>query len=325
MAGSQSAWAPVTSGIPQGSVLGPVLFVCYINDMPDVVTSLIFIYADDTKIVRKISTEDDRRELQGDLNDLIGWTRPWQLKFNAAKCKVMHIGSGNGCRGYTMEECGQLVQLENTTEEKDLGIWFDNKLRFSTHIGNAVSKANKILGLIKRSFVYKDEFVMKRLFTALVRPHLEYGNVIWSPQYKCDVDRIERVQRRATKMIPGFRTLSYESRLQKLDLPSLVYRRYRGDAIETYKYLNGYYAVDSSAFLPLDPNHHNTRGHTQKLLKRRCRTQRRLNSFGFRVVNMWNNLPDYVVSAPTVNSFKSRLDKHWTHLKFEMKTDLFKS
>ena len=127
--------------------------------------------------------------------------------------------------------------LEETVEEKNLGVWTDDELKFVKHIEKASSKNNQILGLIKRSFVYKYGEVMKKLFTSLVRPLLEYGNVIWYPRYSKDAERLERVQRRATKMIQGLNGYSYEESLMLLDLPSLVYRRYRGDAIEVYKYL----------------------------------------------------------------------------------------
>ena len=122
---------------------------------------------------------------------------------------------------------------------------FEGELKFSSHISHAVAKSNQLLGLIKRSFVYKDIQSVKLLYTALVRPHLEYGNAVWHPMYKKDIDLLEKVQRRATRMVPGLANFSYEERLEAMDLPSLAYRRLRGDAIEVYKYLKGIYKVDS--------------------------------------------------------------------------------
>ena len=190
-----------------------------------------------------------------------------------------------------------------------------------------VSKSNKILGLIRRSFKYLDTTILKQLFIALVRPHLEYGNVVWYPQFKKDVDKIEGIQRRATRLLPELKNLDYETRLKILDLPSLVYRRYRGDAIETYKYLHGLYQVNHDGIFCLcasDPVPQvTTRGHSYKLCKKRCNTRSRQQFFGNRIVNLWNSLPEDVVSAPSLNTFKSRLDKHWKKIRFSLDPDVF--
>ena len=172
IAGIGSNWAPVLSGVPQGSVLGPVLFICYINDMPDVVSSFIYMYADDTKLCRETGNSSDCTKLQLDLNNIQNWADQWQLKFNSTKCKVMYLGNGNDRSKYSMRDNGIEVSLESAGEEKDLGVWIDDKLKFTNHIGHVVAKSNQILSLIKRSFVYKDTEIIKRLFTALVRPHL---------------------------------------------------------------------------------------------------------------------------------------------------------
>ena len=181
MGGTRSQWAPILSGVPQGSVLGPVLFICYINDMPDTVSSLMLMYADDAKVARKVSTTSDCDNIQTDLDSLQNWSKNWQMTFNSKKRKVMHLGHSNGHAQYTMKVA---VFVEVISEEKDLGVWIDDKLKFTKHIGHAVAKGNQILGLIKRSFVYKDSEVIKRLFIAHVRPHLEYANVVFHPRFK---------------------------------------------------------------------------------------------------------------------------------------------
>ena len=137
---------------------------------------------------------------------------------------------------------------------------------------------------------------------------------------------LENVQHRATRLVPGFKNLSYTQRLQQLDLPSLCYRRFRGDGIEVYKYLHGVYRVDSSNILPLlETTGPLTRGHSLKLLKRSCNTHLISNFFSMRVVNIWNAMPETVIAAPTVNCFKGRFDKFWTHLKYETDDDMFTS
>ena len=127
----------------------------------------------------------------------------------------------------------------------------DNSLKFSVHAARAASKANQILGLIRRSFVHLDIPLMRQLYISMVRPHLEYGNVIWHPQFKKDKEILENVQHRATRLVPSLSKYSYEERLRQMELPSLSHRRLRGDLIETFKYLHGIYRTNSSTVLPL--------------------------------------------------------------------------
>jgi len=169
----------------------PLLFISYINDMPETVSSFIYMYADDTKVVRKVTTVRDCEELQADLDSIQHWSEKWQMKFNSSKCKIMHLGHSSNRAEYTMNDNGIAISLEVISEEKDLGLWMDDRLMFSTHIGHAMAKGNQVLGLIKRSFVHRDSDIIKRLFTALVRPHLEYANAVCQPQFKKDIEQLE--------------------------------------------------------------------------------------------------------------------------------------
>jgi len=128
---------------------------------------------------------------------------------------------------------GKRVTLKETTEEKDLGVWMDCTVKPTIHVAHAAMKANQLLGLIRRTFNYLDFDLMKRLYNTIVRPHLEYAYIVWHPYLKKDIELLERVQHRATKMVPGLRHLTYEERLWKMDLSKLVYRRARGDTIDT--------------------------------------------------------------------------------------------
>ena len=309
--GQFSEWADVTSGVPQGSVLGPVLFVVYINDLPDILESLCQLYADDTKVFSKVDCIERKNQIQRDLDNLVSWADKWQLQFNSDKCHILHLGYKNSNYPYYMRKHNSLEKVELTTSEyeKDLGILVDNELSFSKHVETQVRKANRLVGLIRRSFTYLDKDVMRQLFCALVRPHLEFGNVAWSPRHKKEINLIEKVQERATKIIPGMKNMNYEQRLKAMKLPSLCYRRKRGDLIEVFKYVNGFYNTNQNLLIK-DPSKR-TRGHAHKLLKRPCNINLRLNFFSFRVVNNWNNLPSYVAEATTLNQFKSRLDKHF--------------
>ena len=166
--GELSSWIEAISGIPQGSVLGPILFVVFINDMPEVVKNSCKLFADDAKLYRSVKTEMDNASLQDDITSMVAWSEKWQLPFNESKCKCLHIGKETTASSYHMNS----HLLENVTEEKDLGVIVDNKLKFHIHTSAAIKKANSILGLIKRSFAELDESTLPTLYTSMVRPHL---------------------------------------------------------------------------------------------------------------------------------------------------------
>ena len=202
----------------------------------------------------------------------------------------------------------ETVILQPTEEEKDLGVLVDKELKFSKHIETQVNKANRIVGLIRRSFTHLDRDNMRQLFIALVRPHLEFGNVAWAPRLQKDKDLIESVLRRATRIIPGFKDREYTERLKKIRIPSMQYRRDRGDLIEVFKYTHNLYSVNMS-LLNLDSTS-TTRGHRFKLSKEMCSLNLRQNFFSVRVVDKWNRLPATVVDAPSLQAFKCCLDTH---------------
>jgi hypothetical protein len=234
--GEYSNWVKVTSGVRQGRVLGPILFLIYINDLPDAVNSFVKNFADDTKLYNTANSDEDCEKLQNSINDTSVWANLWQLPFNADKCKVIHFGRNNPETNYTIPNSSGTVQnLTTIDEEKDLGVFFDKKLTFNNHINHCVKKANQMLGLIKRNFTALDPYSFTQLYKALVRSHLEYGNVIWRPHYRKDILKLEKIQKRATKCIKSISHLTYEERLKFLKLPTLEYRRARGDMIQTYK------------------------------------------------------------------------------------------
>ncbi len=311
--GSPSKWTDVESGVPQGSVLGPVLFIIFINDMPNQIDNFISLFADDTKLYGRSTTTDKQSSIQNDLSKLQVWSDTWKLHFNESKCTTIYLGKENNKHTYNMLSTNGPVNLAESDAEKDLGVFIDNGLTFDKHITEAIKKANNKLGMIKRSFVYLDKDMLCPLYTALVRPLLEYGNVIWSPHLQQHIKALEAVQHRATRLIPGLCDLPYEERLRKLNLPSLSYRRMRGDMVEVYKYCHGLYQVDKKPFnLMSDINEESiTRDNGFKIYKEKSQTAVRTNFFGNRVANIWNSLPTAIVQAPSLNSFKSRLDKLW--------------
>ena len=207
-------------------------------------------------------------------------------------------------------------------EEKYLGIVVDSDLTFSEHITEKVRKANSLVGIIRRSFSYLDQDTFVKIFTSFVRPHLEYGQVIWSPHLRKHINMIENVQIRATKLIDGFGKLSYSERLKRINLPTLAYPRLRGDMIETFKHFHSYDpAILPPSFKPRDRLSRCHNHQIQPIIPKDGERGVHKNSFYCRVVDTWNNLPKDVVSAPTMDTFKNRLDEHWKDLplKFDHK------
>ena len=301
--GEVSNWKAVLSGVPQGSVLGPILFLIYINDLDDDITSKVLKFADDTKVFRKIKSDADRRHLQDDLIKLIEWSEKWQMLFNFGKCKCLHTGHGNEDAQYTM---GDTV-LNTTLKEKDLWLTISADMKVSEQCGIAAAKGNQILGLIRRNIVHKEKELIIPLYKTIVRPHLEYCIQAWRPYRKKDIDMLERVQRRATKIIPKLKNISYEMRLKECGLTTLETRRLRGDQIEVFKILNGYENIDRNIFFTVKEERR-TRGHGVTLAKKQCRLDIRKISFSQRTVNEWNRLSADCVGASSVNIFKNKID-----------------
>ena len=194
----------------------------------------------------------------------------------------------------------------------------DSELKFDEHINAKIKKANTMIRLIRRSFAFLDGKLFKQLYTSFVRPHLEYCQSIWSPHLKKDIKMIESVQRRATRLVDGFQNLSYEQRLQELDLPTLAFRRRRGDMIELFKHHHTYDKQSLSSYFRQRSNP--SRQHDFQLERNFALDGLRgvqHNSFYFRTTKMWNELPRKVVEADNLNIFKNRLDQHWKNERFD--------
>ena len=211
--GSYSSWRKVLSGIPQGSVLGPLMFVIYINNLPSKATnSDLYLFADDAKTFKGIFCQEDCEKLQQDLDKIQNWTDNSLLRFHPDKCKQMRIGRRDiPCHQYNLGNPPSILPISQ--QEKDIGVIIDAKLSFEHHIAAKINKANSVLGLINRTFEYKDPNTMVLLYKSLVRPHLEYTNQIWPPHLMKHVIALENVQSRATRMIPGLKNLDYTQRL----------------------------------------------------------------------------------------------------------------
>jgi hypothetical protein len=311
--GKFSEWNLVLSGIPQGSILGPLLFIIFINDLPEFCENStdIYLFADDAKICKHIYSQSDQQLLQHSVDKIQQWSDIWKLKLNINKCKVVCYGRDRSTQGnYYMTIDSKDIILEQVDHFKDLGVIFDSHLSFQHHCHEKISKAYSILGIIKRNFTYLTPAALVQIYKSMVRSHLEYAQSVWYPYRQKLVEDLEKVQKRATKLVTSLKNLPYSERLKCLKLPSLKYRRYRGDMIEVYKIISGKY--DDNIAIDLDLiKDSRTRGNVFKLKNKCFHYDIRKFSFAVRIVNVWNSLPNKVVMANTVDTFKRRLDTFW--------------
>ena len=285
----------VSSGVPQGTVLGPLLFLLFINDLPEGLHSFVSLFADDLKLV---TSSVQHKLAQSDIDRLNCWEKDWLLKFNVedGKCKVLHVGSDNPRHEYFMNG-ERLPQVET---EKDLGVHTTEDLKWSVHVEKAISKAKSITGWIKRSLICRNKFVMLNVYKTLLRPHIEYAVQAWNlpaihGNWKL-ILQLEDVQRSFTRLIDGIGLLPYKTRLEKLQLTTLLERRMRGDLIETYKIITGKVHYGHDLFRLSRSG--------SKILK----DGRGDVILSNRVANYWNKVPGSVKEANSVDAFKARLE-----------------
>ena len=313
MNGKTSDWRNVTSRVPEGALLAPLMFAMYINDLPDVVSSHCVMFADDVKLYRRITCLSECEELQKDVNHLCTWANTWKLKLNPSKCVAftMTLRTKPIQHAYSVDH----TYLEHVSEVRDLGILLDSKLNFSSHINQVVSKANRALCLMIRAFqknIPGRKFNHKTLlatYFANVRSIMEYGSVIWNGAAKTHIDRIERVQHKfliwlssKSVSLTTEQSLSYQNLLETFKLQCM---RDRFDQHDVMFLKNVFSArIDSPFLLACFPLRVPNRATRQRTLfyEEFARVETVKNGIFRRVVRRVNNL---IISLPDVDFFTS--------------------
>jgi len=307
---SNSSLLPVESGVPQGSILGPLLFIMYMNDLPNAVLfSKIFLFADDTKCFKNIRVNSDTHLLQEDVNCLFDWSLTSHLSFHPSKSCHLSFNQ-KFLTSYTING----ATIPSLPTHKDLGVLISNDLEWGPHLDNILAKAYKTLGLIRRSFSQSIHSSVKaKLYTALVRSQLMYCSPIWRPHLMKDINKIEQLQRRASKYILHDFTSDYKTRLIKLQLFPLMYVLEISDImffITSIK--NPTSSFDISTYVSFSNNC--TRSGGLKLNHNPSFNNKHRHFYFNRICRLWNALPIINMDLSTLtikNQIRSFLWEHF--------------
>ncbi len=301
----------VLSGVVQGSVIGPLLFLIYVNDIDDfIIGANLLKFADDLKLFCRVPRHGPKvveacNKLQQNLDALEQWQDSSGLIFNPAKSSWLCFGTPTEVPvAYKLN----LEQIPQKCQEKDLGIVVSNDAKFSLAVSEMASKAQSMLSLLVRTFHSRAPSVLVPIYKALVRPYLEYCSPLWNPYLKRDRNRIESVQRRFTKLFPVLRQLPYDQRLTALNLETLEIRRIRSDLLLTYNMVSGNSPVSWEHYFELSTGVTRAQ-HDWKWRKPGHRLDCRKKFFSHRVIDSWNNLPASVISSCSSVEFKHKLKK----------------
>lgn len=308
--GECSSEVPVTSGVPQGSVLGPLLFLLYINDLPENIQSQVRLFADDTAVYLTVNNQNDSSILQNDLDTLQEWERTWDMEFNPSKCQVLHISRAR--RPIHSQYTLHGETLESVDCARYLGVSISKDLTWNTHIKEILTKANRTLGFVKRNVKTKNQSVKELAYKTFVRPKLEYASTVWSPYTKKNIDQIEMVQRRAARWVSN-RYSSYDSvsaMLSNLGWRSLEYRRYDSRLAMFYKIQYGLVAMSMPSYFER-PTKITRHSHNNPLSFRQVYASAdyyRCSFYPMTIV-LWNRLPAETVQLSDLDSFKREVSK----------------
>lgn len=325
VSGAISSPRPVKSGVPQGSVLGPLLFLLYVNHLPTSVQNNCKIFADDLKIYLKYSASSalslalGTSSCQNDIDQISSVANSWGLDLNREKCVVLRFE-----RSYiNWQAIGAFSQyylhghvLSLVSSHRDLGVLVDCSLRFHLHIRNIVNKASGLAANLLKTTLCRSQHYMITLYKSHIRPLLEFASCVWNTGFMGDLRLLESVQRSWTRHIEGFTELSYDQRLESLDLYSVQGRLLRADLLKCWKIFHGESGIIPEELFIL-AHQVGTRGHRYKIFHTYSSLEARRRFFSVRVAKLWNSLPDQVVALENINAFKSALHLHLGHLLYE--------
>ena len=302
--GTTSTSKPVLSGVPQGSVLGPCLFLIYINDIAQNLHSTARLFADDTMIYLAIKNDSDAKLMQEDLDTLQKWETTWLMEFHPEKCEIISICRSRDPIMHEYKLHGQL--LKHVDAVKYLGVKITKDLRRNQHIDMVTKKANNSLNFLRRNIRISNPVIKQRAYQTLVRPILEYSQTVWDPYIQQDIKAIEAVQRRAARYVTSRyrRTSSVTNMINQLEWQMLQQRRKAARLTMFYKIHNGLVAVQ----MPLQPKGRMGKTDNSCSYDIPCSSaDYHKMSFFPRTAREWNNLPESIVTAPSLESFKSRI------------------
>lgn len=317
--GVSSTTLPVLSGVPQGSILGPLLFLMYLNDINDTTISSgskLVLYADDILLYRAVHSQEDYFALQQDVDTLAAWSSTKLLKFNPSKCKAMLLSRKRSKMSIPCTLLLNQMPLEFVDSFKYLGLNITSDLTWSRHIETITSKARRLVGLLFRQFYHcADTNTLKKLYVSLIRPHLEYACQVWDPSSAKECNLLEKVQRFASRVCLKTWNMDYSEMLNSLDLPSLQTRRKVQKLSLLYKIINAeaefpeapltsrtvscWYptrSVDNLSFC-------NLYGHTYKFM----------SSYFPSTIKLWNSLPYSIRSCTSLISFHNSLNAYFVY------------
>ena len=309
--GISSDRVPVISGVPQGSVLGPCLFLYYINDIAEQLTSTTRLFADDTMIYMAVKGESDAKLLQADLDRLTQWEDKWMMQFHPDKCEVITITRKKNPQEYEYSIHGHILRHVDCI--KYLGLNISADLRWNRHVDRVVAKANGTLNFLRRNLNIRNSRIKAQAYKSLVRPVLEYSSTVWDPYTEGLAHKLEMVQHRAARFALDRyqRTDSVSAMLNALDWQTLAQRRAQARLCMFYRVHYNLVAMDASNFLIR--RQHNSSSRTENTLAYGIpfsRTEYHRNSFFPRTIRCWNLLPNNIVCSPSLQSFKSSIVRH---------------
>ena len=311
--GSVSQPKDVLSGVPQGSILGPILFLIYINSVASRLACKFKIFADDLKMYASVDHSRSSvpmssvHSVQNDIDVLHTTALSWGLQINVKKSVVLRFSRSRPDQipVYTLN--GLALPAADTAP--DLGVTVDTELKFHSHVQATAHKASGLSHSLLKATVCRTKEFMLFLLTTHIRPMLEYSSCLWGTGYITDLRLLEKVQRRWTKQVEGLREASYADRLESLNLYSIQGRLLRADLIQYWKILNGHSCIAPTDIFQLSPETR-TRGHRLKLFRPTVQTDVRKRFFSIRRIHIWNSLPASAVCAPDLSHFKRMLDVH---------------